>query len=159
MFRPRSFFKNLGLLLLLNVLVKPVWILLIDRAVQNELGFAIYGQYFALLNLTYVLYFLADAGLSNFMNQQIASGKPVSMSSFIKWKAWLLLAFAAACLVAGWLTGIHNWRILLFVILIQSLNAAFVFVRSMVTARQHFKADAWLSILDKLLMILFCAGY
>lgn len=156
---PRTFVKNLSLLLLLNVMVKPVWILLIDRAVQNELGFAVYGQYFALLNLSYVLYFLADAGLSNLLNQQMASGKYVALDSFVRLKIGLLFAFAAACLLAGWLTGIGNWKVFVAILLIQGLNASFVFVRSIVTARQLFRADAWLSVLDKSLMILFCAGY
>ena len=56
-----SFFKGLSWLIVLNLLVKPVWIFFIDRQVQNIVGHELYGKYFALLNLSYVLYFLSDA--------------------------------------------------------------------------------------------------
>ena len=55
-----SFFSGLSLLLLFNLLIKPVWIFLIDRPVQNAVGHEAYGTYFALFNLTYVLLFVAD---------------------------------------------------------------------------------------------------
>ena len=68
-----SFFKGLSWLIVLNLLVKPVWIFFIDRQVQNIVGHELYGKYFALLNLSYVLYFLSDAGLSSMLNQRMAS--------------------------------------------------------------------------------------
>ena len=39
------FIKNIIFLLFLNLLVKPFWILGIDREVQNLLGDASYGTY------------------------------------------------------------------------------------------------------------------
>lgn len=157
--KPRSFFQNLSLLLVLNVLVKPVWIFLIDRSVQNTVGFEAYGQYFAVLNLSYVLYFLADAGLSNWMNQRIASGHSVHLAQLFKLKAALLLLFAAAFLLTAFLTGISTWQLVWPVVAIQALNSIFVFLRSLITARQFFIADAFFSVLDKTLMIGFCVPF
>ena len=57
--------------MVLNFLIKPIWILLIDREVQNRVGVQTYGSYFALFNLTYVLLFIADAGLSNMLVKQV----------------------------------------------------------------------------------------
>ena len=48
----KGFVGSLLLLILLNVLVKPLWIFGIDRQVQNITGYAAYGGYFALLNRT-----------------------------------------------------------------------------------------------------------
>jgi hypothetical protein len=45
------FFKNLGRLLFLNGLVKPLWIFGVDRQMQNLVGFEAYGTYFSLFNL------------------------------------------------------------------------------------------------------------
>jgi O-antigen/teichoic acid export membrane protein len=157
--KPRSFFKNLSLLLVLNILVKPVWIFFIDRSVQNTVGFEAYGQYFAVLNLTYVLYFLADAGLSNWMNQRIASGNEVSLSQLIKLKLALLFLFTAAVAAVAFISGVDALHLVWPVIAIQVLNSVFVFLRSLVTARQFFKTDAFLSVLDKTLMIGLCAPF
>ena len=45
----RFFAKNLLFIILLNALVKPVWIFAIDRTVQNRVGHAAYGTFQALL--------------------------------------------------------------------------------------------------------------
>ena len=50
--------------MLLNVIVKPVWIFAIDRKVQLEVGQIEYGSYFALLNLTIIFSFLMDLGFT-----------------------------------------------------------------------------------------------
>ena len=51
----RKFVTNLILLLFLNLLVKPFWILGIDRTVQNLVGDESYGLYFALFNFSLIL--------------------------------------------------------------------------------------------------------
>ena len=48
----RKFLTNLGLLLFLNLLIKPVWIFGIDLNVQRLVGVGDYGFYFVILNLT-----------------------------------------------------------------------------------------------------------
>ena len=53
-----QFFKGLSWLIILNLLVKPVWLFFIDRQVQLAVGYEEYGKYFAILNLSYVLFFL-----------------------------------------------------------------------------------------------------
>ena len=60
------FIKNIIFLLFLNLLVKPFWILGIDREVQNLLGDASYGTYQALFNFSYLFYILLDLGITNF---------------------------------------------------------------------------------------------
>ena len=66
------YFKGLTWLIALNLLIKPVWLFFIDRQVQNIVGYEEYGKYFAILNLSYVLFFLSDVGISNMLNQRMA---------------------------------------------------------------------------------------
>ena len=46
---PSGFYSSLGLLVLLNAIIKPLWIFAIDRQVQNVVGTENYGVYFSLL--------------------------------------------------------------------------------------------------------------
>ena len=156
----RQFFKGLSWLLALNFMVKPIWIFLIDREVQNRVGFQEYGVYFALLNLSYVLLFVADAGMSNMMVKQIAAdpGK-TSTKQLLRIKLGLLSLYAVVCCVIGWLSGIHHWIIFLYVILIQALGSLLLFLRSLLVAHQYFKTDAFFSVADKSLMILLCSVF
>ena len=66
------FIKNIIFLLFLNLLVKPFWILGIDREVQNLIGDASYGTYQALLNFSYLFYILLDLGITNFNSRAVA---------------------------------------------------------------------------------------
>jgi len=150
------FFKGLSWLLLLNLLIKPVWIFFIDRQVQVHAGNAAYGRYFALLNLSYVLYFLADAGLSNMLNQRIAHRHGVNLRQLLGIKLMLLLVFGIATFFVAWLTHVQQYEMLFYVVLIQALTSLFIFLRSIITAHQYFTLDAFFSVIDKSLMILIC---
>lgn len=152
------FFKGLSWLIILNLLVKPVWIFFIDRQVQNIVGFEEYGEYFAVLNLSYVLFFLADAGLSNMMNQRMSGNLWVNVGQLLQLKFFLLLVYTGICFFAAWVSGIDQWEILLYVVIAQALASLFLFLRSIITAAQFFIADAWLSIIDKLLMVILCGA-
>ena len=92
------FYSSLGLLLVLNVLVKPLWIFGIDRPVQNLAGTAVYGAYFALFNLVFMLNFLLDWGLSTFLNRELAAD-PAAYSRktgfFLRLKLVMLLLYGA----------------------------------------------------------------
>jgi len=156
------FYSSLGLLILLNAVVKPLWVFAIDRQVQIEVGAAEYGTYFAIFNLSIVLSFLLDWGLTNFFNRQLA----ISRENFARDAGTLvILRLVAAviytlviCLIA-FVSGIRRWDILLSVVLIQVLTSMFVFFRAIITSQQWFRIDAWLSILDKLLMIILCGSF
>jgi len=68
----RVFFHNLAILIALNILIKPIWILGIDRTVQNTVGPAAYGLYFALFNLSFLTQIFLDLGISSFNNKYFA---------------------------------------------------------------------------------------
>ena len=55
-----KFFSHLILMVLLNLLVKPIAIFGIDAQVQNVVGAEEYGIYFSLLNFTYLFNIFLD---------------------------------------------------------------------------------------------------
>ncbi len=153
-----SYFKGLSWLVFLNLLIKPVWIFLIDRKVQLEVGHETYGQYFACLALSYVLLFIADAGLSTLMNRELAGDPQHAVRPYMRLKAAMLLLYAAFTFLTATLTGLHQWTFLAYVVAIQALTSLYVFLRNIVTAHQQFTADAVFSVIDKSLMILLCGS-
>ena len=160
--KPLSFFKGLSWLIFLNIVIKPVWIFAIDRQVQNTVGFAAYGGYFAVLNLSIVCSFVADAGLTNMVNRQMAmeGGKTtVSFQQLLGLKLALLMLYAGVVFAIGWLAHLSDWVLLVQVVAIQALTSLFLFFRNIITAHQLFTVDAWLSVVDKVLMIVVCGAF
>jgi O-antigen/teichoic acid export membrane protein len=155
------FFSSLGLLVILNVIVKPIWIFAIDRKVQIETGQAEYGNYFALLNLSMVFGFLLDLGFTNYFNRQLAFHKENFIhhaGNILLLKLFFVFIYAAVLLLVAGLTGVRQWDIIIFLIIIQALTSLLLFFRSIITARQWFRTDSWLSVLDKSLLIILCGS-
>lgn len=68
----KLFLKGLGITLLLNLLVKPATIFMVDIKMQNELGSDQYGTFQTVLNFTFLFSMLLDMGITNFMTRMIA---------------------------------------------------------------------------------------
>jgi O-antigen/teichoic acid export membrane protein len=158
---PTKFYSSLSLLLVLNAVIKPIWIFGIDRQVQNITGVTEYGTYFSLLNLSIVFGFLLDWGLTNFINRELAAKRAdfsEQLSSFLLVKFLFAIIYAIVTVTVALAWGVRRWDILTAVIIVQFLTFLFVFFRGTVTANQWFTTDAWLSVLDKSLMILICSS-
>ena len=156
------FYSSLSLLIVLNAIVKPIWIFGIDRQVQNEVGVAAYGTYFSILNLSIVLSFLTDWGLTVFYNRHLAAKNEMisgTTVSFILLKLLFALLYGAIIFLVAFISGIKRWDIVLYVALIQVLTSLFVFFRAIITSQQWFYTEAWLSVLDKLFMIFICIPF
>src|SRR5215217_3232792 len=110
------FYKSLARLLFLNILIKPLWIFGVDRQLQNIVGHEAYGTYFSLLNLSLVFSFVTDAGLSNMVNRQLASGVSYHVAQLLRIKFFLAALYGLLVLAIAWLAGVEQWRILLLVI-------------------------------------------
>lgn len=154
-----TFFSSVFLLLLLNILVKPLWIFAIDRQVQNVVGLETYGSYFALLNISIVFNFLLDLGITNYYNTKAAAQTHFDTHQFLETgllKFYLGISYAIILTAIGYFSGIANIQLLVLLAMMQFLYSMFVFLRGQVTALQLFSTDAWLSIIDKSIMILCC---
>ncbi|PTN10427.1 oligosaccharide flippase family protein [Mangrovibacterium marinum] len=159
----RTFLTNLLLLLLLNLLIKPFWVLGIDRTVQNVLGAGEYGMYFALFNFSLVLNIFLDLGITNFNNRAIARHTrllPKYLSFLLSLKLVLALLYAALCLLVAWLVGYQarQFYLLFFLIFNQFLVSFTAYLRSNISALHYFRTDGFLSVVDRSLMIALCSA-
>ena len=157
----RFFVKNLLFVVTVNMLVKPAWIFLIDRTVQNRVGHEAYGTYGALFNICVIFQVLLDFGLTNYTSKTIAQ-YPDKLGDIFPamFSARLVLAAIYVFVVAscGFIIGYRGWEIWLLagILVFQALSSLLQFLRSNVAGLHKFKTDGVLSILDRSLMIVVC---
>lgn len=150
------FFNSLFLLLLLNLLVKPMWILGIDRKVQLLTGTVEYGAYFAAFNFVFIFSIFSDLGVTEYIRRTIAYKRGIDAHTLSKllWLKLLLSVFMAIFVFAlGVLTGIQDRRLLTTLILLQLILSWIGASRAVLSGLQLFYVDAWLSVMDKLLLV------
>lgn len=158
----KKFITNLGLLLLLNVLIKPFWLFGIDRTVQNSVSAEDYGVYFTLFNFSMLFNILLDVGITNFNNKNIAQHKQLLtkyLSGIVAFKLLLAVVYFLITFVVGYLSGYDSERfyLLLFLAINQFLISFIQYLRSNIAGLQLFALDSFLSVLDKSLLIIFCS--
>jgi len=157
----RSFVSNLIFLLVINLLVKPFYVLAIDRVVQIRVGEASYGLYFALFNFAYLFYVLLDMGFTSFNNRTIAQN-PKRLSelvpNFLIAKTALALLFLLVIFFFAWCFNYDAQS--LWLLLPIGINVILIalnfYLRSNISGLQHFKIDSTLSMIDRLSMIFIC---
>ncbi|MBX7181826.1 MAG: polysaccharide biosynthesis C-terminal domain-containing protein [Bacteroidia bacterium] len=159
----KKFVTNLALLLFLNLLIKPFWILGIDREVQNLVGETEYGLYFALFNLSLVMNILLDVGITNFNNRNISQHSFLlnkHLSSLVVLKLLLAIFYSIILLVVGVLLQYDERKLWMLVGLgfNQFLLSFILYLRSNIQGLHLFKIDSFISVLDRLLMIFICGG-
>lgn len=158
----QKFVSNILLLLLLNLIIKPYWVLGIDRQVQNILGANEYGTYFALFNFSLLFSIFLDFGLTNYNQRNIAQNTHLLKEYFgglMGLKFLLGFVYILILIGAALFMNYNEYRIkiLLLLAINQFLLSVILFIRSNISALQYFKTDSLLSVLDKLLMIIFCS--
>ncbi len=158
----KKFVSSLLLLLFLNVLVKPFWIFGIDLAVQNRVGATEYGLYAAIFSFSIIFNMLLDFGLTHYNNRTIAQSPEKVAQNFSKLtslKLFLgLLYFAVSIGIGSFLGYTHQaFWLLLTLSSCQFLASMLLFLRSHLAGLHLFKSDAFLSVLDKILVIALCA--
>ncbi len=158
----RKFVSNLGLLLVLNLIIKPIWIFGIDRNVQNAVGSEEYGLYFVLFDLSYVFSILLDVGITNYNNRNIAQHRQTLgkyFAALFQMKIGLGLVYLIVTSVFALVIGYKTQDLQLLAVLLfnQFLASLLLFMRSNISGVLEFRKDSILSILDKSLMILFCS--
>ncbi|MCX6296802.1 MAG: oligosaccharide flippase family protein [Bacteroidetes bacterium] len=157
----KKFLKNLALILFLNLLIKPIYILGIDTAVQNQVGAASYGIYYAVFNLSFILTIILDFGITNFNNKNIAQNNHLltkHFSSLVGLKIVLALIYILVLIIIGITIG-YDTR-LMKLLLIQGFNMFLIFfilyLRSNLAGLHLFKTDSVVSVIDRLILIGLC---
>jgi O-antigen/teichoic acid export membrane protein len=158
----KKFFINLVLLLLLNLLIKPIYIFGIERTVQNITGAAEYGIYFSLFSLSLILNIILDLGLTNYNNRNIARHNHLIgkyFSDLFTIKIILAFIYAIVCISIASIMRCdeRQFHLIYFLILNQFLLSLILYFRSNINGLLLFITDSFLSVLDRLLMILICS--
>ncbi len=153
------FIKNIIFLLFLNLLVKPFWILGIDREVQNLLGDSSYGIYQSIFNFSYLFYILLDLGITNFNSRNIAQDPKMLSKHFgglTEIKLILGILYAVVIFLIGYLCGYRDGlhlKLLFWCGLNQILLSFILYLRSNIQGLLLFKQDSILSVFDRVLAI------
>ena len=158
----RKFLTNLTLLVSLNLLIKPFWVLGIDLTVQNTVGANEYGFYFSLLSFSLLLNIVQDMGISSFNNRNIARNNDLIstlLPNILLLKIFLGVAYFSISLTLAWIIGYQFIQIKLLIVLLfnQFLNSMNLYLRSNIGGLQLFRTDSLLSVTDRLLMIIICS--
>ena len=158
----RKFITNLALLLLLNFLIKPFWVLGIDRTVQNVVGAEEYGFYFSLFSFSLLLNMILDVGIANFNSRSLARNHHLlssSLSNIVSFKFLLAIIYLVVSMVIAVIIG-YNWeqmKLLLILVFNQFIASFILYFRSNLSGLHLFKTDSILSVMDRFLMILICS--
>ena len=158
----RKFLKNLALLLVLNLLIKPFWIFGIDRTVQNTVGAEEYGFYFAIFNFSFLFYILLDFGITTFNNKNIAQNNQLlrkHLSNIIVLKLVLFIVYLVFTFFAAFVIRYSKEQLYLlaFLGLNQFLIGFIMYLRSNLGGLHLFRTDSFISVLDRSMMIFICA--
>ena len=155
----KKFLSNLVLIIFLNLIVKPFYILGIDAEIINRVGESEYGIYFSIINLTFLFNIFLDLGINNFNVKNLAQHSFLLKKHFSKIiPLKILLGFFYFLLVGlvGFFLG-YNLKILMFLLFNQFLAVLLLFLRSNLAGLHLFFKDSIVSVLDRFLLILICS--
>ncbi len=166
----KTFVFNLVLIVLLNLLVKPFYILGIEAEIQNRVGAGVYGSYFALINFSFILNILLDLGTTNWNTRKIAQDNTLLTANFpllFSLRVILAVAYMIISLIIGWIMGYSSAQFVILSILAfnQILSSGILFMRSNLTGLHLFRQDSLISVLDRLILtchmalLLWCSWF
>ena len=156
------FYQNIGLLILINLLIKPLYIFSIEAEVQNQIGDQEYGLYFAIFNFLFIFQWVLDPGIQNYNSQLLSKERTLlqeTLKHTITAKVITAITFFSgigilACVIFGW----HLFPIILLMAGNMILLSFAVFLRSHFSIMGSYVIDSLLSSVDKLLLVL-ALGY
>ena len=145
--------------MILNLAVKPAYLLIIDTKIQDLLGPEEFGRYFPLLSLSILLNILLDAGLANHMTRLISAQPGEIHQSFKQgWRTKRLLfpAYLFLLMLIGWVLGWRGEALvwLGWIGVNQALLSAILYFRAGLQGIGAHRTDAWVSIADRSLLFL-----
>ncbi|ALD21245.1 hypothetical protein AM218_08465 [Hymenobacter sp. DG25A] len=153
----KKFFENISFVVLLNLLVKPGWVV-VENLVQDRLGHAAFGTFTALYALTLIFASVSDLGMTQHATKRVAADAtflPEYFPTILPLKGWLSLAFLGLIVATGFVLGYRGHTLTLLaltgagLLLMQYTQ----FLRGTLQASQRFNTDALLSVLEKVLLL------
>lgn len=157
----REFLINIILLVVINLIVKPMYIFGIEARVQDLVGVESYGYYFSLLNFVFLFQFINDPGLQTW-NAQFVPKNRQSIGSHLGQLALTKFILSGVFILVVWLMsffmGYKDDLVLMLISVNIVLSSVFMLIRSSIAGMGLYKSDSLLSASDKLIMIIII-GY
>lgn len=153
----RVFLQSSFLLLAVNILVKPLWVLGVERWVQNQYQ-AEYATYFLIYTLSILFSVLIDFGI----NTHIAVAYSINKTAFKNeiftisvFKLGLSMVYVLFTMMYFFALQLNTHALSLLVLLCanQIVISYISYYRMQLAAHQQFTIDALVSSLDKLLLL------
>ena len=146
----------------MNLLIKPYWILGIDRGVQNSVGAENYGLYVILFDFSFIPSILLDIGITNFNNKNIAQNNHLvtkHFSNIMALKLLLGIVYFIVCFTVGYWSGYDKqaMHLLYFLGINQFLIYFIIYLRSNLAGLHLFSIDSVVSVLDRSIMIILAS--
>ena len=142
---------------LLNWLVKPLWILWIEREIQLRMGDSWYGVYTLHFNLVLLFAVLLDAGLNTYAAREIAAnGKLGHPRRMLFLRLGLGLVYVCLVLMIAQMQSGIQMQFLLYALINQVLASVVLMLRAVLQGKQRFISDSWLSVVDRLVALAVC---
>ena len=150
---------NIILLVILNLIVKPLYIFGIDLKIQNVLGEESYGTYFEILSLVFLFNIINDIGINTHNTKEISQDSDLVYNKFknvIGLKLLLGLAFLIVLSVVFHFLNLNPTKnyLLLLVAIVFIFNSFFVFLRSNLSGLGMYKTDSLISVVDRVALII-----
>jgi len=160
----KKFLSNLILVLVLNVLIKPFYILGVDAEFLKRIEAANpgeYGEYFAIIGLTFIFNIFLDLGISNYNTRSVAQDKSVvqtHFSSILSLRMLLVFGYVFLLAISGYFLGYstHQFELLALLGFNQVLVSFILYFRSNISGLMLFKTDSIIGVLDRTLLVLMC---
>lgn len=158
----KKFLKSLILILTLNLLIKPFWVLGIDRTVQNIVGAKDFGFYFVIFNFSFLFNIILDLGITNYNNRNIARNSHLLKDNFqrlvpvkiILGAVYSIITFVFFLSIFGYEQ--RQVQILGFLCINQFLLSFILYLRSNIAGLLLLTTESIMSVLDRVLMIIIC---
>lgn len=154
----REFLINIVFLIIINLLIKPFYVLVIEVGVQNHVGPADYGLFFALFNFCYIFQVVLDVGIQNYNSKTIAQDRSLVATyvpHIIGIKCILSVLFMLVIFGMGKILGYPSYYYsLLWVIGLNQILLSFIlYLRTNLASLGHYRLDSVVSVIDKVILI------
>ncbi len=155
----KAFAVNLALLLAINALVKPAYLLGVDLGVQNLVGTETYGRYAYWFSFSFLFATVLDFGLQNYSAVSLAR-RPERLREQFGYTLSLKLALTALYVVVVLAAAVtigasaRDLYLLAWVVLTQVLLSGWQLLRNNVAAQGKYTVNSLLSVADKVQLLL-----
>ena len=156
----RQFLPTIIGLIIVNLVIKAIFIFGIDMQVQVRVGQSEYGLYFTLLNLCYIFQIINDFGLNLLHNTDTAVHGKIRVERWyqiLRLKIILSLFYSMTIGIIAYILGYGDaWQLLIWLVVNNILVSLILAFRAGISGMGQYRKEAFISVMDKALMIFIC---